>query len=343
MRKLLNSLFIVSDDVYLTLEGENIVVLKGDEKAGRFPLHTLENILCFSYKGASPALMGKCARAGIGLAFFSPSGRFLARTLGESRGNVLLRKEQYRRSDNQVASCQISKHFLLGKIYNSRGVLERATRDHPLRIDIQAVRQVSSVLAQSLNDIAVGGNLDYLRGVEGQAAAQYFSVLDQLVLQNKEDFAFKGRSRRPPLDRFNALLSFLYTLLASQCAWALEGVGLDSYVGFLHRDRAGRRSLALDLMEELRPILADRLALTMINNREIRSEHFEMQESRAVLLNDSGRKVVLAAWQERKRETLTHPFLEEKMAWGLVPHLQALLLARYLRGDTDDYPPFLWK
>lgn len=343
MRKLLNSLFIVSEDSYLSLDGENIVIRKDDEQIGRFPLHTLENILCFSYKGASPALMGKCAKDGIGLAFFSPSGRFLARTLGESRGNVLLRKEQYRRSDNQDSSCQIAKHFLLGKIYNSRSILERATRDHPLRIDIQAVRNISSELAQSLSDVTACDNLDVLRGIEGQAAAYYFGVLDQLILQNEDAFAFTGRSRRPPLDRFNALISFLYTLLANQCAWALEGVGLDSYVGFLHRDRAGRRSLSLDLMEELRPILSDRLALTMINNREIRPEHFEIHENGAVLLNDNGRKVVLSAWQERKRETLTHPFLEEKIAWGLVPHVQALLLARYLRGDIDSYPPFLWK
>jgi CRISPR-associated protein Cas1 len=343
MRKLLNTLFVVSEDAYLALEGENVVISKDGEQAGRFPLHTLENILSFSYKGASPALMGKCARDGIGLAFYTPSGRFLARTCGESQGNVLLRKEQYRRSDDLRASCRIAKQFVLGKLYNSRWVLERATRDHPLRMDIQAVKHVSDLLGRTLSDVSACDNLESLRGLEGEGAARYFGVLDQLLLQNKEDFTFTGRSRRPPLDRFNALLSFSYALLANQCAAALEGVGLDSYVGFLHRDRAGRNSLALDLMEEFRSILGDRLALTLINNRAVRPEHFELRENGAVLLNEGGRKAVLTAWQERKREVITHPFLEEKLAWGLVPHVQALLLTRYLRGDIDAYPPFLWK
>ena len=343
MRKLLNTLFVISEDAYLALEGENVVILREDEQAGRFPLHTLENILSFSYKGASPALMGKCAKDGIGLAFFTPTGRFLARTCGESQGNVLLRKEQYRRSDDLRASCRIAKQFVLGKVYNSRWVLERATRDHPLRIDVQAVKHVSDLLDRTLSDVAACDDLERLRGLEGEGAARYFGVLDQLLLQNKGEFAFAGRSRRPPLDRFNALLSFIYTLLANQCAAALEGVGLDSYVGFLHRDRAGRSSLALDLMEEFRSILGDRLALTLINNRAVRPEHFELRENGAVLLNEDGRKAVLTAWQERKREVITHPFLEEKLAWGLVPHVQALLLARYLRGDIDEYPPFLWK
>ena len=287
--------------------------------------------------------MGKCARAEIGLAFFSPSGRFQAKVSGESSGNVLLRKEQYRRSEHLQSSCHMARQFLLGKVYNSRTVLERVTRDHALRVDVQAIRHVSGLLGRTLSDIQGSDDLGQLRGLEGEAAARYFSVLDHLVLQNKEAFAFKGRSRRPPLDRFNALLSFLYTLLSGQCAHALEGVGVDSYVGFLHRDRAGRKSLALDLMEELRPILADRLALTLINNREIRPEHFDMQESGAVFLSEAGRKIVLSAWQQRKKEMLTHPFLDEKLAWGLVPHIQALLLARHLRGDLDEYPPFLWK
>ncbi|MCL2842376.1 MAG: type I-C CRISPR-associated endonuclease Cas1c [Oscillospiraceae bacterium] len=342
MRRLLNTLFVVSDDAYLSLEGENIVVQKDDGPA-RFPLHTLENILSFSYKGASPALMGKCAKDGIGLSFFTPTGRFLARTYGESRGNVLLRKEQYRRSDDLHSSCLIAKQFVTGKVYNSRWVLERATRDHPLRLDVQTVKYVSDLLARTLSDVAECDTLERLRGLEGESAARYFGVLDQLLLQNKDEFSFIGRSRRPPLDRFNALLSFIYALLANQCAAALEGVGLDSYVGFMHRDRAGRISLALDLMEEFRSILGDRLALTLINNRTVRPEHFELRENGAVLLTADGRKAVLAAWQERKREALTHPFLEEKLAWGLVPHVQALLLARYLRGDLDAYPPFLWK
>lgn len=343
MRKLLNTLFILSDDVYLSLDGENIVILRDESQLGRFPLHTLEDILCFSYKGGSPALMGKCAAMGIGLAFFTPRGKFLARVCGESRGNVLLRKEQYRRSDDAGQSCEIARRIVLGKVYNSRWVLERATRDHALRIDIDKVKNASKQLGNSLPMILDCDDLERLRGLEGETAACYFGVLDHLILQNKEDFAMHSRSRRPPLDRFNALLSFIYTLLAHHCAAALEGVGLDSYVGFLHRDRAGRRSLALDLMEELRSVLGDRLAITIVNNRNILPHHFEVRENGAVLLNDEGRKIVLTAWQERKKEVIKHPFLEEKIQWGLVAYVQALLLARYLRGDLDDYPPFMWK
>lgn len=343
MRKLLNTLFVLSEDVYLSLEGENIVILKGESQLGRFPLHTLEDILCFSYKGGSPALMGKCASMGIGLAFFTPRGKFLARVCGESRGNVLLRKEQYRRSDNPNRSCEIAQKFILGKVYNCRWVLERATRDHALRIDSERVKNASKLLGNGLQMILNCNELDSLRGLEGETAARYFDVLDELILQNKKDFTMHSRSRRPPLDRFNALLSFIYTLLAHHCSAALEGVGLDSYVGFLHRDRAGRRSLALDLMEELRPLLGDRLAITLVNNRNILPHHFEVRENGAVLLNDEGRKIVLTAWQERKKELIKHPFLEEKIPWGLVAYVQALLLTRHLRGDLDDYPPFLWK
>lgn len=342
MKHLLNTLFVMSEDAYLSLEGETVVVQTGS-LASQFPLHTLESILCFSYKGASPALMGKCARDNIALSFFKPNGRFLARVCGESHGNVLLRKEQYRRSDDPTTSNAIGRQFVLGKVYNSRWVLERATRDHALRVDAQALKHTSRQLAGALAPIAACDTLESLRGLEGETAARYFGVLGELVLQNQEAFAFTQRSRRPPLDRFNALLSFVYSLLATQCAAALEGVGLDSYVGFLHRDRAGRASLALDLMEELRPVLADRFVLSLINQRIVRPEHFLCQENGAVLLDDTGRKAVLAAWQERKKITLTHPFLEEKLPWGLVPHAQALLLARYLRGDMDAYPPFLWK
>lgn len=343
MRKLLNTLYVLNEEAYLALDGENVVVRRGDEEMGRFPLHTLEELLCFSYKGASPALMGKCAKMGIGLAFFTPNGRFLARSYGESRGNVLLRKEQYRLSDNSAASCRVARNFIAGKVYNCRWVLERATRDHALRVDVERLKRVSGLLAEMLPRIAACEDLERLMGLEGESAAQYFDALNELILQNKDDFAFSGRSRRPPLDRFNALLSFVYTLLTNQCASALEGAGLDSYVGFLHRDRAGRRSLALDLMEELRPILGDRFVLSLINNRLVQPGHFEWQENGAVLLNDEGRRAVLSAWQERKKEGLAHPFLEEKIPWGLVPHAQALLLARHLREDIDAYPPFLWK
>ena len=343
MRKLLNTLFILTKDSYLTLEGENVVVLQGEETLGRFPLHTLENILCFSYKGASPALMGGCARRNVSLCFLTPNGRFLARVSGETRGNVLLRKEQYRRSDCREQSCVLARSFLIGKVYNCRSVLERAVRDHGMRVDASSLKQVSNLLATALSNLADCVSLERLLGLEGESAAAYFGVFDELVLQNQEAFRFQERSRRPPLNPMNALLSFVYTLLAHDCASALEAVGLDPHVGFLHQDRPGRTSLALDLMEELRPLLADRFVLTLVNNRMVHPNDFDQQENGAVLLNESGKKVVLSAWQERKREVITHPFLQEKLPWGLVPYVQALLLARHLRDDLDAYPPFLWK
>ncbi len=343
MRKLLNTLFVLSEDSYLALEGETVVVLAGEEKRGQFPLHTLENILCFSYKGASPALMGKCAEAGIGLCFFTPRGRFLARVCGKNIGNVLLRRTQYRAADDPARSCQIARCFLFGKVYNSRWSIERTRRDHAMRVDDEQLHRASRLLAEQLPAFLQETDLDALRGLEGQTAAVYFGVFDALILNQRETFSFTGRSRRPPTDAVNALLSFAYTLLASVCTGALESVGLDAYVGFLHRDRPGRSSLALDLMEELRPLFADRLVLTLINNRVIHAQHFEWQPGGAVLLNDEGRKAFLSAWQKRLAESITHPYLKEKLAWGLVPYVQALLLARHLRSDIDDYPPFLWK
>lgn len=343
MRKLLNTLFVTSEDKYLALENENIVVLDGDEKVAQYPLVMLEGIVSFSYKGASPALMGACAKRGIQLSFMTPNGRFLARACGEDRGNVLLRKKQYRISDNEAASCVVARNFVFGKVYNSRWILGRALRDHSLRIDTESVRHAAGQLSERLALIAETENLDELRGLEGEAATRYFGVFDQLILNQKESFAFENRNRRPPEDPVNAMLSFAYTLLANDCAAALESVGLDSYVGFLHRDRPGRASLALDIMEELRGVFAERLVLTLINTRGISSKHFRRQPGGAVLLNDEGRKILLNAWQTKKREQITHPYLGEKLYWGLIPYVQALLLARYLRGDLDGYPPFLWK
>ena len=343
MRKLLNTLFVTSEDSYLALENENVVVLSGEEKKGQFPLSILEGIVCFTYKGASPALMGACAKRGVQLCFMTPNGRFLARACGESRGNVLLRKKQYRVSDDEAQSCLIARNFIFGKVYNTRWMIERTVRDHTLRVDADELKRLSQQMAQQLPMITEAVNLDTLRGLEGEASTRYFAAFDQMILNQKEDFRFEDRNRRPPMDRVNALLSFAYTMLANDCAAALESVGLDAYVGFLHRDRPGRASLALDLMEELRGPLADRLTLTLINTRVIQAKHFQKQADGAVLLNDEGRKVFLNAWQERKRETLTHPYLKEKIFWGLVPYVQALLLARCLRGDLDGYPPFLWK
>lgn len=343
MRQLLNTLFITKSDSYLALEGENVVVLHEEKVAGRFPLHTIESILHFGYKGASPALMGACVKRGVSLCFLSPSGHFWAQVYGETRGNVLLRKTQVRASDCQNRSCKISRHFIAGKLYNSRWMLERATRDHPLRVDVAQLKKASQAIKDMIKPVMLCEELDTLRGMEGKAAVQYFSVIDQLILHNKDVFYFKQRTRRPPMDCLNALLSFGYMLLAHDCAAALESVGLDPYIGFLHRDRPGRRSLALDLMEELRPVVVDRLIITIINSKTMTPKHFKTKENRAVLLTDEGRKTFLTAWQKRKQEVITHPFLNEKIQWGLVPYVQALLLARFLRDDLDSYPPFLWK
>jgi len=343
MRRLLNTLFVLTEDSYLALEGENVLVLNGEETLGRFPLHTLEGILCFSYKGASPALMGACAKNGISLCFLTPNGRFLARVCGETRGNVLLRKRQYKVSENEAESCLIARNMIAGKLTNARWVLERATRDHALRVDALGLKAASSALADSAKLASETVLPDVLRGIEGEAATRYFGVFDELILQSKDEFFFRARSRRPPLDNMNAMLSFAYSILANDCAASLETVGLDPYVGFLHGDRPGRASLALDLMEELRPCFADRFVLSCVNTRALRPEHFEKSESGAVTMTDAGRKAFLTAYQEKKREQITHPFLGEKLPWGLVPYVQALLLARCLRGDLDMYPPFIWK
>ena len=343
MRRLLNTLFVLSENAYLSLDGENVVVSQDRQETARFALHTLEGILCFSYAGASPALMGGCAERGISLAFFTPRGRFLARIAGETRGNVLLRQQQYRAADDPFASRRYARGFLLGKVYNARWVLERATRDHPQRVPVDRLKTLSGQLAAALPRIQDAMTAEELRGIEGEAAQRYFDGFDSLILQQRETFAFSGRSRRPPLDPVNALLSFAYTLLARECAAALEGVGLDPYVGFLHRPRPGRTSLALDLMEELRPVCADRFVLSCINQKQLTAKHCQRQESGAVLLTDEGRRAFLTAWQQRRQQTIQHPFLGEKIPWGLVPHVQALLLARTLRGDLDCYPPFFWK
>lgn len=343
MKQLLNTLFVTSEDVYLSLEGENVLANRDKQIVARYPLHTLQNIVSFSYSGASPALMGACAEKGIGLAFCSPRGKFLARVSGKSNGNVLLRREQYRIADSEERSCLPARNMLFGKLYNCAASINRTSRDHAPRVSGLGLDEASSYIKALLPQLLETTTLDTLRGLEGLAAVSYFGVYDHMILSSKDNFFFKGRSRRPPLDRVNAMLSFAYSLLAHDCASALESVGLDSYVGFLHRDRPGRSSLALDLMEELRPCMADRFVLTLINNRMIRPEDFTIQDSGAVLLTDNGRKKFLSAWQERKRDTLTHPYLGEKMSWGMIPYVQALLLARFIRGDLDSYPPFLWK
>jgi CRISPR-associated protein Cas1 len=344
MRCLLNTLYILSDDVYLSLDGENVVAKKLGNEVGRVPLHTLEAILSFSYAGASPALMGKCADAGIELAFFKPAnGRFLADVAGIEQGNVLLRARQHEVAVDDAQSLKIARNFILGKLFNSRWVLERCLRDHAMRVDSASLERTSKHLSQAMEETQASSALDSLRGIEGDAAACYFSVFDELILSMDETFAFKGRNRRPPLDAVNAMLSLFYTVLSLDCSSALRGVGLDPFVGFFHVNRPGRRSLALDCMEELRPVLVDRFVVTCVNNKIVRPAHFDRRESGEVVLNDKGRKVLFDVWQKRKREQIKHPYLEEKVPWGLVPFIQAQLLAKYLRGDIDGYPPFLWK
>lgn len=343
MRRMLNTLYVTSEDLFLSYSNENVVVQRGGEVATRLPLLNLEGIVTFSYAGATPALMGECAKRGIQLSFMLPNGRFLARVNGMTQGNVLLRREQYRMADDEARSCLIARNMIVGKVFNARWVLERALRDHALRIDQSRVKAASDHLQSLIPQIRSATDLDALRGLEGDAAADYFGVFDELILSQKADFAFDHRNRRPPQDNVNALLSFAYTLLANDCASALEGVGLDAYVGFLHRDRPGRKSLALDLEEELRAPFAERLVLTLINNRTIQNKHFERQEGGAVFLSEDGRRLFLKYWQEKKRDEIMHPFLKEKLPWGLVPHVQALLLARYIRKDIDGYPPFMWK
>ena len=343
MKQLLNTLFVTSEDMYLSLDGENVVASRERQEIARYPLHTLSGIISFAYPGASPALMGGCARRGISMSFCTPRGRFLARVCGESNGNVLLRREQYRQADDVYQSCRIARSMVFGKLYNARWSLERTRRDHGLRVDAERLTAVSGQLKGLLPQVAAETSLDSLRGLEGAGATAYFGVFDELILGAKPLFAFSTRSRRPPQDPINALLSFAYSLLANDCTSALESVGLDSYVGFLHRDRPGRSSLALDLMEELRPCMAERFVLTLVNNRVFGQNDFTFSAGGGVYLCDEGRRTFLRKWQERKREAITHPFLGEKIYWGLVPFLQALLLARYLRDDLDEYPPFLWK
>ena len=342
MKKLDNVLYVTSPEAYLSLDGENVVIKKDEHVSTRLPLHNLENIVCFNYLGVSPALMGACAERNVGLCFLTPFGRFQARVTGKVKGNVLLRKKQYTVSEKNDESVPIAASFLLGKIFNSRKVLERALRDHALLVNADAISAVSISLKDTLVEIQACKTISDLMGYEGSAAKLYFGVFDQLILQQREDFCFKERSRRPPLDNINSLLSFLYTLLTNDVASALEAVGLDPYVGFLHQDRPGRPSLALDLMEELRPVFADRLALSLVNRKQVTGKGFSQKESGGILMDDDTRKTVLTAWQERKKDEILHPFLKERIPFGLLPHVQAMLLARFLRGDLDAYPPFFW-
>lgn len=343
MRKLLNTLYVTNPDSYLARDGENVVIRQDEQIKFRIPIHNIEGIVSFGYCGASPSLMGFCAERGVSLTFLTEYGKFLATVQGPVNGNILLRRSQYRISENPIKSLEMSRNFIFGKIANTRTVLQRASRDHNIVSESMTVSDGISYLGRQLTRVKETSNLDSLRGIEGDAAKIYFQAFDSLILNQKEHFYFHGRNRRPPLDNMNALLSFLYTLLMHEVRSSLETVGLDPASGFLHQPRPGRPSLALDLMEELRPYLADRLALSLVNRKQINEKGFKRKESGGVIMDDETRKEVITAWQKRKQEEIMHPYLNEKISIGLLPHVQALLLARYIRGDIDGYPPFIWR
>lgn len=343
MKKLQNTLYITTADAYLTLDGENVVLSVEKEECGRMPLHLLESIVCFNYGGASPALLGKCAEYGIVVTFLSPSGRFLSRSVGKTYGNVFVRRAQYRTADDKEQALHLASDMLSAKMSNNAAVLRRALSDHATRMDTERVESAARAIRESAIKAYTACSSETLRGIEGEAANRYFSVLEELILSDKEYFRYTGRNRRPPLDPVNALLSFGYSLMTATCSSALESAGLDPYVGFLHTERPGRCSLALDLLEEFRAPFVDRFVLTLINKKIVSRDSFYTKENGACLLTDEARKEFLKHWQNKKREELQHPFLKEKVQWGMLPFVQAMLLAKHIRGDLDDYPPFLWK
>jgi len=343
MKKYLNTLYVTTQGAYLNKEGESVVVNVEREVKLRVPVHTLGGIVCFGNVLCSPFLLHHCAENQVLVSFLSENGRFLARSQGPVNGNVHLRRQQYRWADDSQCAMRLARSFVMGKAVNARAVLQRAIRDHADKSGMEQVSQRIIRLGVMIQAMPGEKELDVLRGHEGEIGRDYFSVFDHLITAQKTDFYFKERSRRPPLDNMNALLSFIYTLLAHDCVGALEGVGLDPQVGFLHRDRPGRPSLALDLMEEFRPFFADRLALSLVNLRQIQGDGFVRTETGAVEMTDSTRKSLLLAYQKRKQEEVMHPFLGETAPIGMFFHLQAQLLARHIRGDLDGYPPVFWK
>ena len=344
MKTHLNTLFVTLEDSYLRTDGAAVEVRHDGETKLRVPLHNLDGIVCMGWDiSCSASLMAACAEAKISLSFHNPYGKFLASVNGFTAGNILLRREQYRRADHEPASVAIAANLIAAKLHNTRQVLLRAARDHGEKTPTKAAAllMASDTIAQRMTLVPRATSLDSLRGIEGDAAACYFDVFPHLFTNHDPRITFDGRNRRPPRDPVNALLSFLYVLLMHDCRSALESCGLDAQCGFLHRDRPGRPSLALDLMEEFRPFLADRAALTLINRQQLTFADFDIAETGAVTLKEKSRKTVLTHWQERKQDEITHPFLDEKMTVGLLPHIQARLLARHLRGDLDAYPAFL--
>jgi len=343
VKRVLNTLYVMSQGAYLKKEGEAIAVKVGGEVKLRVPIISIGSIVCFGDALISPALMGHCAKCGVIISYLSAYGRFLARVEGPTTGNVLLRREQYRMSDDRRRSAIIARAIVAAKIANCRSVILRAVRDHDEQMQVEKVSRAADELKWRIDAALQEYDLDRLRGIEGDCARIYFDVFNELIVAQKTDFSFRDRNRRPPLDRVNALLSFVYTMLYHDMRSALETTGLDPAVGFLHRDRPGRMSLALDLMEEFRPFIAERLVLSLINLKQIDQKDLAVSESGAVLLSEAGRKIVVSAYQKRKQDSIVHPFVGEEMHLGIVLQTQAILLARHIRGDMDGYPAFIWK
>ncbi len=344
MKSHLNTLYVTTDGAYLARRGETVLVRVEKQTKLQLPVHTIESIVSLARVGVSPSLMKLAGERGIAISLCDGHGRFQARISGFTGGNVLLRREQYRRADDDARSAEVARAVVAGKIANGRQVLLRFGRDADANAPGRAeVARAADGLAASLRSLDAKPDLDRTRGIEGDAANVYFSVFDHLLTHQKDTFRFTSRNRRPPLDPVNCLLGFLYAVLAHDCRSALECVGLDPAVGFLHRDRPGRPGLALDLMEEFRPVLVDRLVMSLVNRGQVNAADFKTAENGAVTLTDAARRSVLVAWQKRKQSTIVHPFIGEKVTLGLVPHLQARLLARHLRGDLDAYPPFIWR
>lgn len=343
MKKLLNTLYISTQGAYVFHEGESVVVRIEKEVRLRMPIHHLGGLVCLGDVAVSSPLLGLCGERGVLVSMLSEHGRFRARVQTGVSGNVLLRREQYRKTDDPAARLEIARSFILGKMANARTLLQRAVRDHGDKGGRDDLERAVTHLAALINVAKREDSVDTLRGLEGDASRTYFGALDHAITNQKENFFMRGRSRRPPMDNFNALLSFIYTLLVHDAEAALETVGLDPQVGYLHTERPGRPSLALDLIEEFRPFFADRLALSLVNLRQLQASDFSVSESGGVIMTDGARKNLLMAYQKRKQEELQHPFWEETLSAGLLLHAQALLLARHIRGDLDAYPPFIWK
>ena len=343
MRKLLNTLYVSSQGSYLHREGETVVVEREKQQVLQLPIHTIGGIVCFGNVLCSPFLLAFCAERDVSVSFLSEHGRFLASVRGPVSGNVLLRRQQYRMADDEKATQGIASNVVSGKLANCRIVINRTVRDHAAKVNVDALRKTSESIGKVIERIPRANDVDEVRGFEGQAAAEYFRVFNHLIVDQKEDFVFLERNRRPPLDEVNALLSFVYTLLAHDVRSALETVGLDPAVGFLHRDRPGRPGLALDIMEEFRPVIADRIVLSLINRRQIGKKGFTKAANGAVTMDDETRKTVLTEYQSRKQDEVYHPFIEETVPIGLLFFIQANLMARFIRGDIDGYPPFFWR